>query len=178
MALLSSSQTLIFFIGFSGSGKTTVGRKIARRLGFNYCDLDEVIETTSGLTTSEIFRQKGEQHFRKLENQCLKKVISNKFTVVSCGGGTPMYFDNLHLMEEAGIIVYLKMSSRALCYRLERSKKTRPLIGDSRGEELVKKIDEIIAKREPFYSKAHITVTADKLDLMELVRLIRDYRES
>jgi shikimate kinase len=178
MALLSSSHTLIFFIGFSGSGKTTVGRKIARRLGFNYCDLDEMIESMSGLTTSQIFSQKGEKYFRELENQCLKKVITNKYTVVSCGGGTPMYFNNLQLMKEAGITIYLKMSTKALCYRLERSKKTRPLLGDAKGDDLVKKIDAIIAKREPFYNQAQITVAADKLDMMELVRLVRNYRGS
>lgn len=176
MATLLSSHTHIFFIGFSGSGKTTIGRKIAKRLGFSFYDLDGAIEHESGIKISDIFREKGEEYFRKLESSCLQKVIKNKFTVVSCGGGTPVYNNNMQIMNESGVTVYLKMNPKALCYRLERSKNKRPLLASYEGNELVQQVEAILKKREPFYNQAKIKIDADKLDITELMRLIRNFQ--
>jgi shikimate kinase len=178
MTNLHCRHNIIFFVGFSGSGKSTVGRKIAKKLGFSYIDLDDAIEGTTGLKISEIFNQKGEDHFRVLEKNCLREILNNKFIVVSCGGGTPVYFNNMQLMNDNGITVYLKMSPKALCHRLKKSKKERPVLNTSGNECLDSKVENLLKMREPFYTQADITVTADKLDVTELMREIKNYKSN
>lgn len=158
----------IFLIGFMGSGKTTLGRKLAQKLGYSFADLDERMCAYTGKTIPELFSSLGETGFRKLEQETLHKTQKEENLVVSTGGGTPCFFDNMDWMNREGKTVYLHVSAKALASRLEQSKAERPLIGNRKGEELLAFIEEKLVEREVFYQKAHMMVsgldmTADKM---------------
>lgn len=160
----------IFLIGFMGSGKTTLGKKLAQKLGFSFADLDERISAYTGKTISELFASLGEAGFRKLEQEILHTTQKEDKLVVSTGGGAPCFFDNMDWMNREGKTVYLHVAPKALASRLEQSKTERPLIGHRKGEELVTFIEEKLAEREVFYQKANMMVngldmTADKMIL-------------
>ena len=112
----------IYLIGYMGSGKSTAGEQLASKLNYQFIDLDKLIVSEYGQTIPQIFAEKGEASFRAMENNLLKKVIQKSNTVVSCGGGTPCYYDNIDLMNNTGITVYLKMSVDALASRLKQGK--------------------------------------------------------
>lgn len=177
MVSLDCKNNLVFLVGFSGSGKTTAGRKLARRMGFIFCDLDDTIEICHGMSPTEIIDTLGLQEFRRLERKCLKQVLKKKHVVVACGGGTPCYSNNMQLMNDTGITVYLRMSHQALCHRIERGKTVRPLLKGLSGELLEKKVLKMLDSREVFYKQAKIIVEAENLSLTELMRLIKNYKE-
>jgi len=141
-----------------GSCKTTVGKKLAAKFGYEFIDLDHFIESEYKLTIPEIFATKGENEFRAMENNALKKVIEKDNVVVACGGGTPCYYNNMELMNNNGITVYIKMSADALVNRLANAKEKRPLIANKTEDELRKFVARQLEKRENFYHKAQLTV--------------------
>ena len=165
----------IFLIGYMGSGKSTVGKRLAKKLNFNFIDLDSFIEEENKLTISEIFTKLGENEFRALEHNALKKLISNTHTVISCGGGTPCYYNNIELMNNNGITIYIKMSIDTLAQRLFNAKQKRPLVANlSTITELKKIINEQLEKREAFYQQAQYTVKGKNLNLNELALFIEN----
>lgn len=158
----------IYLIGFMGSGKTTLGRKMAQKLNSGFADLDERLCAHTGKSISELFASLGEAGFRKLEQEVLHKTAIDEDLVVSTGGGTPCFFDNMDWMNEQGKTIYLHVNAKALASRLENSKTNRPLIGDLKGEKLEQFIAEKLAERESFYHKAQMMVSgidmnADKM---------------
>lgn len=163
---------IIYLIGFPGSGKTTVGRKLASRLNYSFTDLDELIASSTGLTIAELFAQ-GENRFREAEAQALRETESMTDIVIASGGGTPCFHDNLSLMKNAGLTIYLKMSTGALFYRLVRSKNTRPLLAGMTDVELMEYIVETLGVREKFYIKAHHTFEGENADIEVLTELVR-----
>lgn len=104
----------IFLIGYMGSGKSTAGKKLAAELGYAFIDLDHFLEKEYQQTIPEIFAARGEAEFRNMEHNTLKKVLEKSDVVISAGGGTPCYFNNMELMNNNGITIYLKMSVDAL----------------------------------------------------------------
>lgn len=165
-------MTKIFLIGYMGSGKSTAGKKLAAKLGFEFIDLDKFIEKETGKTIPEIFSEKGEGEFRALENNALKKLITMENIVVSCGGGTPCYYGNMELMNNNGITIYLKMSADALASRLLKAKDQRPLIEGKTEEELRNYITEHLEKREDIYHQAQYIVKGKNLNVDELVDFV------
>ncbi len=139
-----------------GSGKTTIGRKLAKYINYSFIDLDAYIENKFHITISQIFKEKGNLGFRKIEQQCLKEVSEFENTIISTGGGTPCYFNNINIINETGISVYLKLSPDNLFLRLNKSKYNRPLITDKTDEELIDFINSELNKREKFYNQAKI----------------------
>ena len=121
---------LVFLVGFMGSGKTTTGAKLARRLHYNFIDLDQLIEQKNNKSIPLIFKEEGEDFFRQTEKEVLNDAFSLNNTVISCGGGTPCFFDNLEQMKNTGLTVYLKLSPTSLFHRLAPGKSKRPLIAD------------------------------------------------
>ena len=112
-----------------GSGKTTVGKQLARALRFDFFDLDEVIEKAENRSIPEIFAREGESSFRGLERKYLRQLIDTKANMVlSTGGGTPCFYDNHMIMKKEGITVYLKMDVATLVHRLSNAKEERPLV--------------------------------------------------
>lgn len=154
---------IIFLIGFMGCGKTTLGRKLANRLGYDFMDLDHILEAQEGMTIAQYFAKHGEDSFRKLESEVLKKTNYPEYAIVSTGGGLPCFFDNMDWMNAHGKTIYIKLSPKTLADRLEKEKEERPLLRQHHGEALVAFIADKLTEREPFYSKA--TIIADGLSL-------------
>jgi shikimate kinase len=155
-----------------GSGKSTAGKKLAAKLGFDFIDLDKFIEQETGKTIPEIFLEKGEAEFRALEHNALKKIITMENVVVACGGGTPCYYGNMELMNNNGTTIYLKMSADSLTSRLIKAKDKRPLIDNKSEEELRSFINENLEKREDIYHQAQYIVKGKNLNVDELVDFV------
>jgi shikimate kinase len=145
----------IFLIGYMGSGKTTIGKLVAARLGYGFVDMDAHIEEKQFKSVSQIFAEKGETEFRLLEQKCLHEVAEFEHVVISTGGGAPCFFDNIEFMNAQGITIYLKLTAAELAERLELiGVSKRPLLANRKGEELRQFIAEGLNKRELFYTKA------------------------
>lgn len=164
---------IIYLIGFMGSGKSTAGKKLASLLGWSFIDLDEKIETHAGMTIPEIFTQEGEPYFRILESEVLKSFKSQTNTVISTGGGSPCYGDNMDHMLKTGLTVYLKLTPEQLKTRLSESEGERPLIKDISNDGLLGFIEEKLALREKWYYRAEITLEGIDLDISILYSLVK-----
>ena len=151
-----------------GCGKSTLGKKLAYNIEYDYIDLDIYIQEQEGKSIKEIFVENGEDYFRKLERACLKKVINNKKTVISVGGGTPCYFDNIQLMNENGLTIYINMHPKYLISRLQSSEKFRPLIDGMQDDELLDFVYKKLKEREGFYKKSHKSVNGFDLSVKKL----------
>src|SRR5664279_3747501 len=164
---------IIYIIGFMGSGKTTAGKKLASLLGWSFIDLDKEIEGHEGKTIPEIFSEKGEDYFRDVESHLLRKLKSGTDTIISTGGGTPCYSDNMDLMLKSGLTIYLKLTPSQLRSRLSESKDDRPLIKDLDQEKLLYFIENKLADRDEQYNRSVIAVEGFDLDVKKLVLLVK-----
>ncbi len=152
----------IFLLGFMGSGKSTIGKSLAITLGYNFIDLDHYIENQEGRSVSEIFAAKGEDHFRELETRYLKELaLSEANTVLSLGGGTPCFNNNMKLANSLGITVYLQTGNDELYDRLKDQTANRPLLSGKNEEELKGFITGKVHEREPFYNQSKIIFLTD-----------------
>ncbi|MBE9602847.1 shikimate kinase [Pedobacter sp. MC2016-24] len=163
----------IFLIGFMGCGKSTHGKKLALKLGYDFIDLDHQIERNLGTSIAAYFAEHGEQAFRKLESETLKTFNYPQNCVVATGGGAPCFFDNMDWMNANGLAVYIQMTPLALARRLEHGKEKRPLLKDLDEAGLVAFIEHKLAEREADYSRAAliangINLTADDLRALVL----------
>lgn len=148
----------IFLIGFMGSGKTTMGKKLANRLERKFVDLDHIIVDRTGMSIPEYFKLHGEAKFRELEREVLMEQQDPQ-TVVSTGGGSPCYFDSMDWILDNGLALYLHLTPKALYMRLRQSDiSKRPALKGFTGDELLAFIEEKLAGREPFYNRAHIKI--------------------
>ena len=158
-------KSIIFLTGFMGSGKSTVGPILANTMGYQFIDLDLLIEERDHRKISEIFAAEGEQKFRYLERETLKEILTNQLTIVSLGGGTVTNNETLDLVKHHGVMVYLKSDTEHIFQRL-RTKSDRPMLRDDSGQlldgaDLRKKIDNLLSTREQFYNQADIIITTD-----------------
>ncbi len=152
----------IFLIGYMGSGKSTIGKLLAEKLGYSFIDMDTHIEEKHFKTVSQIFAEKGETEFRLLEQQCLHEVAEFENVVISTGGGAPCFFDNMHYMNTHGLTIYLKFTAAELAKRLEASQANkRPLLANLKGRELQQFIAHGLSKRELFYKQASHSFSGD-----------------
>ena len=151
-----------FLIGFMGAGKTTIGKYAAKENGLHFLDLDEYIEQKVKQDVRSIFREKGEEWFRGVERKCLEEVcaIEGLDLFVSCGGGTPCFFDNMALMNQHGHTIYLDMSAARLTDRLRNSKDKRPLLNSLDGD-LQVFVHKKLMERAGFYAQAN-TIVAEE----------------
>jgi shikimate kinase len=161
----------IFLVGFMGCGKSTLGRKLAARLGYSFIDLDELFEQKEGTTIAKYFVSHGEEAFRQEESNILKYTDFPEMSIISTGGGLPCYFDHMDWMNANGKVIYIQMSPKALASRLEYGKEERPLLHGKHGDELVTFIAEKLAERETHYLKSGIvadgiSLSAEKLEEM------------
>lgn len=147
----------IFLIGFMGSGKTYTGKRLAAALGCDFYDLDALIEEKEGCKIASIFEEKGETWFRKLEQKTLHETAKWERAVISCGGGTPCFFDNMAWMNAQGITIWLDTPVDTILYRLQRKPHKRPLLtGLETDEQWLAFIERKFEERRPFYSRAQI----------------------
>lgn len=161
----------IFLIGYMGSGKTTVGKQLARSLSLSFVDLDAYIENKYRKTIPALFAEKGEDGFRNIENQSLWEVAQFEDVVISTGGGTPCFFDNMEVMNRAGITIYLEVHPEDLADHLLLSKTVRPLVAGKSKEELIPFITEHLGNREYYYRKAQIIYPIDRMITKEEIHL-------
>lgn len=157
----------VFLCGYMGSGKTTLGKSLASEMNLTFIDLDNFIEARQHKTVKDIFAAVGEAGFREVERRSLQEVAEYEDVVISLGGGTPCFFDNMEIVNRAGVSVYLKPTEDVLLQRLIKGKHKRPLLAEKSDDEILGVIREQLAWREPYYSKSHITFEADNLENKE-----------
>jgi shikimate kinase len=154
----------IILIGYMGSGKTTVGKALSKDTGMMFYDLDWYIESRMRKTVSQIFAERGEEGFRQIEHNMLHEVAEFEDVIISCGGGTPCFFDNMDYLNQQGDVVYLKATPETLYKHLMMAKVERPLLKGKSPEELIAYITEHLQERAPFYEKARHTLDVNVLD--------------
>lgn len=153
----------VFLIGYMGCGKSTIGRYIAKDMGWRFIDMDDYVEKQIGCSISQFFADKGEDEFRKAEAQALKNLASEHNAIIATGGGAPCHFDNIDVMRAAGLTIYIKVEPEILAARLKDAKNQRPLLAGKSDDELLDFISSQLKNREPFYSKAEMSVDGDRL---------------
>ncbi len=155
-----------------GAGKSTIGPILANTIGWKFYDLDKVIENRENKKVREIFEEKGEEYFRKIETDVLIKLSHGRNIIISLGGGTLANDENLNFMKQKGKIIYLKLSPEEAYKRL-RFKRDRPVLnirnGDFTKEELLDKINSIYEQRKKYYEKADITIDTDNISVGQTV---------
>lgn len=137
-----------------GCGKTTLGRALGAATGMQFIDLDRYIENRFRASISELFASKGEAGFRRIERAMLEEVCGFENAIIACGGGTPCFFNNMELMNDCGLTVWLNTPIERLYERLQRNRAKRPILANKSDSELLDFIAEALAEREPYYSQA------------------------
>jgi shikimate kinase len=155
----------IYLIGMPGSGKSTLGKSLATLLHLTFIDLDDRIISMEGMPISEVFSQKGETYFRQIERAALLQTCNENDIVVATGGGTPCFFDNIELINQYGISIFLNIPLELLARRIspEKSKKQmRPLFAGKSPQELIETLSAMWEKRISFYQKACIHIAPEE----------------
>jgi shikimate kinase len=151
----------LFLVGFMASGKSSLGRKIAKTFDMDFVDLDEAIELAEGKSINELFEQKGEETFREIEAKELRALdLENK--VIATGGGTPIYHENMDFMKENGAVAYLVVPTEIILGRLRQNAESRPLIKDLDDEALKEYVETTLEQRKTVYSQADILIPHTK----------------
>ena len=156
-------MTRIYLIGYMGAGKTTLGKRMAQVMELSFIDLDKFIECKYHLTVPEIFSKYGEDGFRLIEQKALKEVSDIEDVIISTGGGAPCFFNNMQVMNDSGITLYIKATPDELASRLRASKTVRPIVESKTDAELIPFITEHLAERELYYNRAHISFLTENL---------------
>jgi shikimate kinase len=164
----------LFLIGFMGAGKTTVGKKLAAKLGFDFVDLDAVIERNEQAYIRDIISDKGESYFREREAEALRQLDLTK-KVVSTGGGTPCFHDNMAWIKANGYSVYLDVNEGVIFSRLKNAKQSeRPLLNGLDDEGLKAFISQKLAERLPYYRRADMVFDPVKEEIESLVARVKE----
>ena len=161
----------IVLLGYMGCGKTKVGKKLSKKIGARFIDLDAEIEHFYSKSISQIFDDLGEIEFRKIERNILLKILDyNDFYVLSLGGGTPCYFDNMELInKKTNLTFFLNLESKILAERLFSRKSTRPIIKSINNEiEMLSFVNKHLFERNIYYSKANYTINSNKRDVKKI----------
>ena len=157
-------------MGYMGSGKSIISKELSSKLGFKNIDLDNEISSELGLSIPEIFQKKGELFFRKKEKEVLERILNTQEDVVlSLGGGTPCYYDNIDVINERSVSVYLAANVSTLVKNLLQEKGERPLIAGIKDEELSNFVGQHLMERNRYYSKAKMVVMVNDWDLDRIV---------
>ena len=161
----------IIIIGYMGAGKTTVGKALSKELGIPFYDLDWYIESRMRKTVAQLFAERGEENFRQIEYNMLHEVAEFEDVIISCGGGTPCFFDNIDYMNEQGETIYLKATPEVLFGHLKMGKTVRPLLLGKTEDELLSYIGQQLSVRENYYNKAKHVLDVSLLDNYEKIKI-------
>ena len=163
---------IIYLVGFMGCGKSTLGKKLATLMKVPFYDLDSIVEHQTEMSVSEIFSTFGESGFRDIESACLKNLSTETNVVISCGGGTPCYGDNMDYMNNNGMTVYIKIPDDIIASRLFHSENKRPLLPYQSREILKEHVSKMMLTREVFYNRARLIVEGINLNPNDLLQFI------
>lgn len=167
----------IIFVGYMGAGKSTLGKVLSKTTGIPYYDLDTYIENRMRKSIAHIFEEQGEQQFRKTEYNMLHEVAEFEHIILSCGGGTPCYYDNMEYLNQQGETIYLKTDAGTLFQHLQMARIPRPLLKGMTDEEAQQFIERHLQEREPFYMKAkhvhNVTLLDTHEKIAETIEIIR-----
>lgn len=155
-------SSVIYLIGFSTSGKSTLGKIIAEKLNYHFIDLDEAISQQQGKSINALFDEFGEEGFRKIEQQLLVNTLFLTETVIACGGGTPCYSDNIDFLLRNGTVIYFEVDEVILLERMVNNTAERPLFKGKKKEEIAIHITNLLNVRKEFYERASITIKNNK----------------
>ncbi len=169
---------LIFLVGFMGCGKSTIGRRVAGRIGYAFADMDSMIEAEAGTDIAGIFARSGEAVFREMETALLAKFDPADDMIIATGGGAPCSDRNISLMKERGKVVYFRMSPANLFSRLDKGRRRRPKIAALDDRQLMNYIERALSERERFYSQASMTIDCDGISDEAIASYIRFYIEN
>lgn len=164
-------QGRIILIGYMGAGKTTLGKALSKALDIPFYDLDWYIENRMHKTIKQLFDERGEEGFRKIEHAMLHEVAEFENVIISCGGGTPCFYDNMAYMNRQGETVYLKASPEVLYAHLKMGKTVRPLLLNKTPEEVNAFIREQLRLREPYYIQAKHVLDVNIMDDFNKINL-------
>ena len=160
----------IFLIGYMGSGKTSIGKRIAEKLHFQFIDMDQHIESQLNKSIAEIFDEYGEAFFRELERKSLLEISNRENAIIATGGGAPCHFDNIDVMNRNGVTVYIRLSPKQLSDRLKTTNiKKRPLLANQNEDDLENYIQQNLSKRELVYLQAQLIVTGSDEEIAEQI---------
>lgn len=176
MCSIKAKKPIVYLTGFMGSGKSTVGSKLAKALGRRFFDLDEVIEQRLGKTIPQIFEEKGEEYFRQVESETLKELSTQRHAVIALGGGAILEEENLNLVKETGVLIWL-MAEPSEIYRRVGNSDKRPLLQGKDGntlsrEEVYRRIEWLLQIRQPYYEQANLSVETTGKSVEEIVEEI------
>lgn len=152
----------VILVGFMGSGKSTLGKKVANRLGVPFIDSDSEIETHFGKSIGELFATNGESHFREIEREYIEALDLRDDFVLATGGGMPCFSDNMERLNRTGTTFYLERSAKELAHRLSHAKTQRPLIAGLEEDELLSFIENKLLEREDYYRKADVVLSREE----------------
>ena len=158
-------MAILFLVGYAGSGKSSLGRRLARAMACRFVDTDKLVEQSVGASIADIFYYEGAEYFRRAERETLESVVSmSGDVVVATGGGLPTWSDNMSWMNDHGTTVYISRSCEQILSRLtEYGREKRPMVRGKSDEELVIFMRQQMAEREPFYSQAAVRVECDAM---------------
>ena len=162
----------IFIIGYKSSGKTTIGKKLANRLGYQFIDLDQYIESKEGRTVPEIYVEDGDKKFRAMEWKALNEIVHLDDIVVSTGGGVPCHCDNMNIMREHGAVVYLKLDSDILISRLKHATIDRPIVKGKTDEQLREYVSGLRDRCEHHYLTATHIIDAKNIKVDDIIKVL------
>lgn len=165
----------VILIGYMGSGKTTLGKKLAARLGLRFVDTDKEIEKQAQKSISDIFERDGEHRFRTMEKELITQLKNQDNLLISTGGGMPCFNNLIDELNEIGITIYLKRPAKELANRVLNSKKKRPLTDGKTEEELIFFIDKMLQERNAFYEKAHVIADRNVQNITSLELIVKTH---
>lgn len=165
----------IFLIGFMFSGKSTVGKKLASIMGYDFIDTDKYFEDKYKISIFDFFEKFGEEMFRKFEHEILKELVLKDKVIISTGGGLPCFNNNMDIINKEGISIYLEMPYNAIINRQKNSKQKRPLLKNKTQEEIETYLLDLLTKREPIYKKSKIKIDSQNIDFSSLKETIGRY---
>lgn len=164
----------IYLVGMPGSGKTTLGKALAKNLQIPFLDLDASIEMSERMSIPDIFEKKGEDYFRQRESQSVNRTKTMSNAIFATGGGAPCFHDNMAFMNEHGLTIYFKVSPEELSHRLMKNN-DRPLLKGKSGEELVEELKKKMEERAPYYEEAKVKVEGDQLMVEDVLEKVEPY---
>jgi shikimate kinase len=165
----------IFLLGFMGSGKSYIGKKLSERMSMPFSDLDDIIEKGEDTKISAIFETSGEKQFRLLEKKYLHTYAMIDHALIATGGGTPCFFDNMEWMNKHGVTIYLKASSKLLAQRLLAERSHRPLLSNLNDQSLLDFIRIKLEERASYYEQASVIVEQTKNDETIIEELYQNF---